>query len=242
MLALLASAAMLSGNWLAFIYSIETHQLSQAALGYYIIPLVTVFLASIILREQLRAVQWVCVGLAAVGVGLNIYARGGVSWIPLTIAFSFATYGLLRKQIAVSPIVGLAFETALLSPAAMAYFAWPAAQTTPHALGTIGMLAVSGVVTATPLLLFAKAARSLRLSTLGFLQYIAPSIQFLIAVIVWHEPINRLRFAGFLPIWLGVAIFTIDSARRLGGNSASAPMTDSPNAEPRSPADTLPAL
>lgn len=211
LLALATSSVLIAINWLVFIYSVEKHQLAQSALGYYINPLVSVLLGLVVLRERLRRWQWVSVMLGTIGVVLMVVARGQLPWIGLSVAISFGLYGLVRKLIGVGPIVGLTIETVMLMPLGLAYIAWlTPAHATPIGFGTYALLALSGGITAVPLLLFVHAAHNLRLSTLGFLQYIAPTCQFLLAILIQHEPIKRTELLAFLPIWLALIVFSVE--------------------------------
>ncbi|HEX8340049.1 MAG TPA: EamA family transporter RarD [Tepidisphaeraceae bacterium] len=233
-LALSASAALIAANWLAFIHSVHIHQLGQSALGYYVNPLLSVLLGAVVLRERLRAVEWLSVLLAAVGATVIVLSRGGLPWIAVTVAVTFSLYGLLRKQIAVSAVVGLAVETALLSPLALVYLGVHAGDGAVYSGGVYGLLILSGVVTAVPLLLFAQAARALRLSTMGFLQYLAPTCQLLVATFLLREPITASQLAGFGCIWAGLLLFTAVAARSRSTVTAarvapSAPAAGAPN-------------
>ncbi|MGC4032348.1 MAG: EamA family transporter RarD [Tepidisphaeraceae bacterium] len=207
-------AVLIAINWLSFIYAIQTHQRTDAALGYFINPLMTVAMGVLILGERLSVVKWVCVALAAIGVTMIVSQSGGrLPWIALTISLSFAFYGLVRKRISVQPVLGLTVETAILFPAAIVYLVWAQVTNPIHvSLGTYGLLALAGVVTAIPLLLFGYAARHLTLGTMGFLQYIGPTCQLLMAVLVRHEPI-RNRLGGFVLIWIALAVFSLSAVR-----------------------------
>ncbi|HEY0007148.1 MAG TPA: EamA family transporter RarD [Tepidisphaeraceae bacterium] len=215
-LALMASSIMIAINWLAFIYSVEIHQLQQSALGYFMNPLVSVLLAMIFLGERLRRWQWVSLALAAIGVAIIMWGRGQVPWIGFIVAITFGFYGLLRKQIAVRPVIGLTIETALLLPLAAAYLILvpPDLSRPDWSLGTYGLLSLAGVVTAIPLLLFATAAGRLQLSTLGFLQYLAPTCQFLLATLYYGEAVAMIDLIGFTGIWAALIVYSIDAARR----------------------------
>ena len=209
------TSVMIAINWVTFIYSIETHQLSQSALGYYINPLVSVLLGLIVLGERLNRVQWFCLLLASTGVTLIVIARGQLPWIGLTVAVSFGLYGLMRKMRPVNPLTGLAVETAVLTPLAIVYASWVAVTSPTHfSVGTYGLLVTAGVLTAIPLLLFARAARTLKLSTMGFLQYIAPTVQLSIAV-YGGETFKPGELAGFIPIWAALLIFSTYTALKV---------------------------
>lgn len=217
LLALSASTLLVALNWFTFIWAVTNHQLLQASLGYFINPLVNVLLGMLVLRERLRPWQWVSLGLAVGGVVLLGVRLGGVPTISLVLAFSFGLYGLIRKTTDVGATAGLAVETALLTPVALAVMLWWDRQGT-LAFGhldraTDGLLALSGVVTALPLVWFAAGARRLRYATMGFLQYVAPSGQFLLAVLAYHEPFSQQQFTSFLLIWVALVVYSIDAVR-----------------------------
>ena len=215
LLMLAVSTALLAVNWGTFIYAITVKQAIQASLGYFINPIVSVALAMIFLHERLRPWQRVGLGVAAAGVGVLTAAGGQLPWIALALAFSFGGYGLLRKLAHVGPLVGVALETALLVPVAAGYIAYAhTAESTPPLDGrSFLLLSISGIVTALPLLWFTAAARRLRLSTLGFLQYVGPICQFLLARFAFGEPFSAANFAGFALIWSACAIYALDSLR-----------------------------
>lgn len=212
--ALVFSTLMIGTNWFLFLYSIATDQLLQTSLGYFINPLVSVFLGLIFLRESLRKAQWAACTLAAVGVGVMTWELGELPWISLMLAFSFGLYGLLRKTVPAGPEEGLALETWILGPIAALYLVQRAALGEPVLLGfgwgTALVLLLTGVVTALPLLWFTHGARRLPLSTVGMLQYIAPTLQGLIAVFAFGEPFDAGRLVAFAFIWAGLAIFSFD--------------------------------
>jgi chloramphenicol-sensitive protein RarD len=213
LLALIGSTTAIAVNWYVFIWAITHHMLLQASLGYFINPLVNVFLGVVILRERLRPGQFVGLVLAVVGVLIPTLAAGGVPWVALSLAFSFGLYALLRKTASVAPLAGLSIETAILFPAALMFvsglISLPAAH--PISTGSYALLIAAGVVTAIPLLLFAAGARRLPLSTLGFLQYISPTCQFLLAVVAYHEPFTSRQLLSFAFIWAGLAAYTVES-------------------------------
>jgi chloramphenicol-sensitive protein RarD len=216
-LGLTVSAVLVAINWLAYIYGVATAQIVQTSLGYFINPLVSVLLGMLILGERLRGMQVLAVLLAASGVVLLANMAGELPWIALTVAFSFGLYGLVRKVLPVDAVVGLAVETIVLTPVAVAYLFWLIWDGQVHFLaGDTGMdmlLAVSGVVTSVPLLCFAQAARRLRLTTLGMVQYLAPSLQFLFAVFVYREPFHFWQGVCFGCIWAALALYTLDALR-----------------------------
>ena len=212
LLTLVASTMLLSLNWFTYIYAVSTNQVVEASLGYFLNPLVNVLIGVAILKERMRPWQSASVLMAGVGVALL-----GAPPIALTLALSFAFYGLLRKTVAVDGLLGLFIETMLLLPLALVYIAYiEAAGSAAFVWGdgaTCGKLMASGVVTAVPLLLFTAAARRLRFSTLGFLQYLAPTIQFGLAVTRFGEPMTAEKLAAFGCIWTAVGIYSLDSLR-----------------------------
>lgn len=218
---LTVSALLIAVNWYTFIYAVETGRVLQASLGYYMTPLISVLLGWTVLRERLRAWQWLSVLLAAIGVLISASGGTGVPWIALVLAGTFSLYGLLRKLARIGPLIGLLVETLVLLAPALVLVArdlLPGANDAAGldgalSAGTYGLLMLAGVITAVPLLGFAAAAKRLRLSTLGFLQYVAPSVQFLMAVIVLGEGMDARRALAFALIWTALAVFSVDSWR-----------------------------
>jgi chloramphenicol-sensitive protein RarD len=214
-LALLTSAILVAGNWFIYIYGIASHQVLQTSLGYFINPLVNVMLGMIFFRERLRLLQWVAVGLAAIGVIYLTLASDQFPWIALALGFSFAFYGLVRKVIQVDSLLGLTTETLFLLPVALAcQIYW--IKVDRSAFGSIDtrldiLLILSGFITAIPLLFFGAAARRLPLSLLGFLQYLAPTLQFLLAVTFFSEPFESTKLVSFLFIWTALVVYSFDS-------------------------------
>ncbi len=208
------SASILAVNWYVFVYAVNHGRVVEASLGYFINPLLNVALGGIFLGERVRPWQGVAIAIALSAVGYLAWSLGEVPWIALTLAFSFAFYGLLRKTSALSSLQGLALETALLFLPAMGYLFWLASHGESHFADTDAagrLLAVTtGIVTTLPLLLFAKAARSLRLATIGMMQYVAPSLQFLLGVLVYGEPLETTRMVVFSLIWVALAVFSWD--------------------------------
>jgi chloramphenicol-sensitive protein RarD len=212
---LTASTLLIGVNWFTYIYAVSTNQVLESSLGYFITPLVNVLLGIVFLGERLRPVQLASLLLAAAGVANMAMLGHGVPWIALVLAVSFAFYGLMRKTVTVDASLGLFVETALLTlPAALLLGALQvsgAAQAPSAGAGTLRLLVAGGVVTTVPLLFFAGAARRLRMATLGFLQYLAPSIQFVLAVAVFGEELSRAKVISFGFIWVAVALYTLDS-------------------------------
>jgi chloramphenicol-sensitive protein RarD len=207
---LTVSAALISANWLIYVWAIHNGHVLETSLGYFLNPLLNVVLGVALLRERLGTAQKVAVGFAAAGVAVLAVGAGGGIWISLSLALSFGFYGFVRKVAPVASFEGLAIETMLLAPFAAGYAAWLAS----HGGLSFGQtsfstvaLALSGIATATPLLLFAGAARRLPLSVLGLLQYLAPTLQFLLAVLFFGEHMTLAHMICFGLIWTGLAIF-----------------------------------
>lgn len=211
------SAALISVNWLIYIWAVQNGHVLAASLGYFLNPLVNVLLGVIVLGERLKRMQMAAVVLAAAGVAVLASGAGTGLWISLTLAFSFGLYGLVRKIAPVESLEGLTVETALLTPFALAYMAWLASNDTlvfGDAPGLTALLVLAGAVTAVPLLLFAGAARLLPYSTLGLLQYIAPTLQFLLAITVFREAMTTAHIVCFALIWSGLALYVLSSVRK----------------------------
>ncbi|MBD3894251.1 EamA family transporter RarD [Halomonas sp. ML-15] len=207
----LGCALLIALNWGIYIYAVESRQVLQASLGYFLTPLVNVGLGMLVLRERMAPLQGLAVGLACVAIVIQLVGLGELPWITLLLAFSFGTYGLLRKQVPLDGLSGLFVETLLLLPMALLALAWLAHIDATHFLGEARhtwLLVASGVITALPLLAFAGAARRLRLATLGFLMYINPTIQFFIALLVFGEAVGPLQLATFALIWIGLALYS----------------------------------
>jgi chloramphenicol-sensitive protein RarD len=215
--ALILSAVLVAINWLAYIYGVAASQIVQTSLGYFINPLVSVMLGTLILGERLRGTQLLALLIATCGVVLLANRIGEVPWIALTIAVSFGFYGLVRKVLPVDALTGLTVETLVLTPVSLGYLLWLQWYGDAHfRAGDPWMdvlITLSGVVTSVPLLCFAQAARRLRLSTLGFMQYLAPSLQFLFAVFVYHEPFHFWQGVCFGCIWAALVLYSLDSLR-----------------------------
>jgi chloramphenicol-sensitive protein RarD len=217
-LGLLALAAVLiSTNWGTYIWGVVNDHVVETSLGYFINPLVSVLLGVLVLGERLRPIQWAAIGVATAGVlGLTV-DYGRPPWVALILAFSFGLYGLTKKKANAGAVESLVVETAVLAPVALSYVVYLVAtgestfgtEGLPHALLLVG----TGVITVIPLLCFGGAATRIPLSTLGLLQYITPTTQFLIGVLVFAEPMPTSRWLGFAVIWTALAIFTVDSLR-----------------------------
>ncbi|MET8449928.1 EamA family transporter RarD [Streptomyces sp. NPDC005209] len=217
-LALIAlAAAVITVNWGVYIWSVNAGHVVEASLGYFINPLVTVTMGVLILKERLRPTQWAAVGVGFAAVVVLTIGYGRPPWISLCLAFSFATYGLVKKKVNLGGIESLAAETAIQFLPALGYLLWLSAQG-ESTFGTGGaghaaLLASTGVVTALPLVCFGAAAIRVPLSTLGLLQYLAPVFQFLIGILYFHEAMPPERWAGFALVWLALALLTGDALR-----------------------------
>jgi chloramphenicol-sensitive protein RarD len=208
-LLLTAGAVLIAINWLIFIYAVATRQVLQASLGYFINPLFSIALGMFFLHERLRRWQWLAVFIAVAAVANLAVRSAGVSWIPVSLAVSFGFYGLVRKKVDINSLHGLLVETVILLPIALIFLEWlPAPKSSPAMLG---LLSLSGIITAVPLLLFGAALRSLKLATMGFLQYIGPTLQFLVAIVLFHEPLDPAKLVSFALCWLAIAVYIGDS-------------------------------
>jgi chloramphenicol-sensitive protein RarD len=222
------TAVLLAVNWLIYIYGINSGQVVETSLGYFINPLLSVALGVIFLRERLRSMQWFPVGLVAVGVLYLTLQYGSLPWIALALAFSFGMYGLIKKIAPLGSLHGLSLETGIIFIPALVYLFVVESQGN-GSFGHLGwnvtlLLAFVGVVTALPLLLFGLAARSIPLTLLGILQYIAPTVQFLLGIFLYQEPFTTTRLVGFAIIWLALIIFSLEGAYARRKRIASAPI------------------
>ena len=210
-LAMLFLTALLIGtNWLLYVYAINSGHILAGSLGYYLNPLANILLGRFILKERLSALQWAAVGIAAAGIAVLAAGALGTLWISLTLCFSFATYGLLRKIIHVESLAGLTVETALLFPLALGWLLIGGADGQPMFGGgdrETALLVAAGVVSTVPLLCFTAAARRLPYSTVGILQFIAPTLQFLLAVAIYDEPFTTAHAIAFGCIWTALALY-----------------------------------
>jgi chloramphenicol-sensitive protein RarD len=215
LLILIAAACLLAVNWFTYIWGVNNGFIVETSLGYFINPLVNVLLGVLILRERLRTMQWVAVGIAATGVMYLAIGYGSLPWIALTLAFSFGFYGLLKKSQPLAAAQSLAGEMIALSLPAFLFFASlfirGEAAFGSGSIQTDLLLVLSGVVTAAPLIFFAAAAQQIPLSSLGLLQYIAPTLQFLIGVLIYREPFPVTRLIGFVIIWIALSLYLLDN-------------------------------
>jgi len=209
-----ATTLLISVNWLLYIWSVNSGHLLEASMGYFMNPLVTILLGVVFLKEGLDRRQAVAVALAAVGVAWMVVAHGRLPWISLALALSFALYTLLRKQARIDAVAGLLVETSLLAPLAVGWLGWLWWRGEAHFGTSTGMsllLLSAGAVTALPLVWFGLGVHRLRLSTIGLLQYVAPTMQFTLAVVAYREPFGSTQAVTFAFIWTGLAIYTADA-------------------------------
>jgi chloramphenicol-sensitive protein RarD len=217
-LAILAlTSGLIAINWLTFVWAVSVGRLLDTSLGYFMTPQVNVLLGLLFLKERLRRVQWIALLLAAVGVLIQVWMLGQLPWIALVLAASFGCYGLFRKQVQVDPVTGLLVETLAASPLALAYLLHL------QRVGTLRfahngrttdiLLVLLGVVTAVPLMMFTAGAQRLRLTTVGFMQYLAPSMTFVIAIVFYGEPFVLAKVLTFVFIWAGILIYAADTWR-----------------------------
>jgi chloramphenicol-sensitive protein RarD len=220
---LLASATLVAINWLIYIWAVSTDHILAASLGYYLNPLVNVLLGRLFLGERLRPLQMVAVAVAAIGVAILIGDALDTLWVSISLALSFGLYGLIRKITPVGSVPGLATETTLLAPLALGavlYFAQVGGGGFGDDMTTSGLLILAGAVTAIPLLMFATAARRMSYTSLGFVQYTAPSIAFLLGVFVYGEPLSTTKLACFILIWFSITIFCADAIKTYRASKA----------------------
>ena len=216
MLLLGVTALLIGANWLLYVYAVNSGHILAGSLGYYLNPLANVLLGRIVLKERLSWLQWAAVALAAAGIAALAAGALGQLWISIALCLSFASYGLLRKIAPVDATAGLAIETALLAPFAAAWLVWSFSSGQPtfgDSSADIVLIAVAGVVTTVPLLLFTAAARRLPYSMLGMLQFIAPTLQFLIAVLLYGEPFTTAHAIAFGAIWAALGLYVIAIVR-----------------------------
>ena len=211
----LLASLLLAANWTVYVWAVNAGHVIETSLGYFLVPLINVAVGALVLHEKLRPAQWTSIALAAAGVALLLWRVGHVPWIALSIAVTWTSYGLLKKKSALGSLAGLTVETLLLFPVALALLLWWH-HTGAGALGRVdartqAFVLSAGVVTAIPLVLFAYGAQRIRLTTLGLLQYLAPSVQFVIGLFVYHEAFDQARFQAFGLIWVGLVVYTADT-------------------------------
>jgi len=207
---LFAAACAIAVNWYFFIYSVQINRVSEASLGYFIFPLVAVVFGLIVFKEKLSALQWVAVALAVFAVLILTYGLGVAPWLALVLSLSFGTYSVLKKRLDLSPVISVTLEVMLLLPLTVPYLLiqnWPIQDST-DSWQIWFLLMGSGPLTATPLILFSYATRRISMSTVGIMQYINPSIQFLVALLIFAEPMTDWHFGAFSIIWVAVVIYS----------------------------------
>ncbi len=208
------STLLIGSNWLVFIWAITNNHLLDTSLGYYINPLINVLLGVLVLGERLRRLQWLAVGLAAAGIAHDLWQFGRLPVVAIFLALSFGFYGLVRKRAPVDSLTGLAVETLYMFPLAITYLVWsdsPSSNLLNNGWQLNGLLLLAGPITLTPLLLFNIAARRLNLSTVGFLQYLAPTLHLLLATLVFGEPFGEGKLVTFALVWLGLLLYSGDA-------------------------------
>jgi chloramphenicol-sensitive protein RarD len=216
---MMLSAVLISVNWLVYVWAVNNDLILAASLGYYLNPLLNVLVGTVFLKEQLNRTQWIAVAIAVIAVAVLAAGSLGTLWISLSVSASFCAYGVVRKFAPVGAIPGLAVETVLLMPVALGAAYWYSHTDPAHGWGsdtrTMLLLAASGAITAVPLLLFATAARRMSYSALGFVQYIGPTLQFLLAIFLYNEPLSGARMISFMLIWIALAVFSVDALGRM---------------------------
>jgi chloramphenicol-sensitive protein RarD len=209
------AAVVISLNWGTYIWAVNNDHVVEASLGYFVNPLVTVLMGVVILRERLRRLQWAALALAGVAVLALTVQYGRPPWVALVLAFSFGSYGLAKKKANAGAVESLTVETMVVSPVALAYILWlsatGASSFTGHGPGHAALLASTGLITAVPLLCFGGAATRVSMTAIGLMQYVTPTMQFLIGVLVYHEPMPAMRWVGFGLIWVALAVFTFEA-------------------------------
>ncbi|PYC81344.1 EamA family transporter RarD [Streptomyces tateyamensis] len=219
------AAAVIAVNWGVYIWGVNSGHVVETSLGYFINPLVTIGFGVLLLRERLRRLQWVAVGIGAAAVAVLTVGYGRLPWIALTLALSFGLYGLLKKKVALGGLESFALEAGFLFPFALAYLVYLSvsghATLTSHGAGHGALLALTGPITAVPLLCFGAAAVRLPLSTMGLLQYLAPTFQFMLGIVYFHETMAPARWAGFALVWAALVLLTWDALHRLRTDRAA---------------------
>ncbi len=209
------AAVVISVNWGGYIWGVNNGRVVETSLGYFINPLVTVLMGVLVLGERLRRLQWVALGMAFVAVVVLAIDYGRPPWVALVLAFSFGTYGLLKKQAGVGAVESITLETLVLAPIAMAYVAWLVATSESnfgsHGLGHALVFTTTGIITAIPLMLFGAAAIRVSMVSLGLLQYLAPTIQFALGILVFEEAMPASRWIGFGLVWVALVMFTVEA-------------------------------
>lgn len=229
---LMMSAILISSNWLLYIYAVNIGRVLEASMGYFLNPLINVFMGWLILKEKLRPTQWPAIALALISIVLMAFQTNlaDFPWIALTLSITFALYGLIRKFTEVGSLEGLTFETCFMIVPVLIY--WNFEPTTPLSIFAVlptwklGVLFLSGLVTCVPLILFAYSAKRLQLQTLGFIQYLSPSLKFVCGLLILHEPLGQGKLQAFLLIWIALAWYTTESYVFMKKNKKVVPATE----------------
>jgi chloramphenicol-sensitive protein RarD len=226
------AAALIGVNWGTYIYGVNSDRVVETALGYFINPLIVVLMGVTVLRERLRAAQWVALGIGGLAVAVLAVDYGRLPYLALTLALSFGGYGLVKKRLALPAAEGLFVESAVLALPALGYLGWLTWRSGSTfgqvSVGHTALLVLAGAATAIPLLMFAGAANRLPLTGLGILQYVAPVLQLAVGVLVFHEPMPPARLAGFALVWLALIVFTVDGVRHARRQSRAALLAATP--------------
>lgn len=213
----LMGCLLLMGNWGFYILGVNTNRILETSLGYFLVPLLNTALGAIVFRETLRPALKIALCFATFGVIIMVWQIGKIPWIALGIATSWSAYGLIHKRASTGALTGLAIETSFAAPFVLGYLVWLGLNGQPHFGGadhrTTFLMMGTGLISMVPLTLFALGARRLRFTTLGLLQYVAPSCQFLIGWLIYHEPLGAERTSAFVLIWIGLALYTFDSIK-----------------------------
>jgi len=227
------AAGLVAVNWGVYIYGVNTERVVETALGYFINPLVSVLLGVTVLRERLRVAQWVAIGVGAAAVAVLTVDYGRLPYIALTLAVSFGAYGLVKKRMALPAAGAFLIESSVLALPALGYLGWLGWRSDltfgQVSAGHTTLLTLAGAVTAVPLLLFAGAANRIPLTGLGMVQYLTPTLQFALGVLVFHEPMPPARLAGFALVWLALVVFTVDALRHAKRQARGASGTSAPD-------------
>jgi chloramphenicol-sensitive protein RarD len=235
MLLLAGATAFIGINWGVYIWAVNTGNVVESSLGYFINPLVLVLFGTLLLGEKLRRLQWVAVGIAGLAVAVLTVGYGRLPWIALVLAFSFGLYALVKKLTQVDPQASLTIETAYAVPFTLVYLGWLSTHgglTFGAQLGNTALLMTAGIVTAVPLLLFGGAANRVPLSAMGILQYVTPILQFSIGVFLFGEEMPPVRWAGFVIVWIALVVFTVDLLRHSRAQRAARAAEDTPATAP----------
>ncbi|HET7901542.1 MAG TPA: EamA family transporter RarD [Candidatus Nanopelagicales bacterium] len=224
---LVVATVLISANWGVYIWAVNSGRVVEASLGYFINPLMVVLLGTLVFKEHLRRLQWTAVGIAAVAVTVLTLGFGGVPWIAFVLAVSWAGYGVVKKTVGMDPIASLTIETAYATPFAVLFLVWLQLQGTlafgHSSPGNTVLLMLTGVVTAVPLVMFGGAANRIPLSTIGVLQYLTPTIQFVIGITVAGEQMSTFQWIGFVIVWAALIVFTYDGVRHARRTRAGLP-------------------